>query len=545
MLGTNPVSSDPRSVHGIESALKDLLVSFGISEILPHCVLAHIDVQAEVEKREKNVTALFFQSIAGNDATNATFGLPVEHMMTRAGERNGIFGLYLETGQGSDFTNGHDFGCDMVFWESRKYGFARALKRKVAEAQRAAGRPVDPIVYVNDVAGFIGPEVFRTREQLVRVCIEDIVMGKLHGLMIGNDVCATLHMDISLDDLDWCLDQIVPAHPGYLMALPTKNDPMLSYLTTSFQDHVRLRNKFNRSIDSSMAAFFRDQLQVLDSNDQPGKHFGDPVHVFARYMQRKGDARSYDQLRHEGNIALARVRARGVPIATGYGVHPWDMDPNLDRQIRFLYDDAKTTLWHDLTESFVRMIPDPLLLKTNSKDRRDYVWHPPSGEQLSPESIRLLQGWKRCPRSAGINAVIVISDGLCVDAISDPDHLLPFLTTLRSSLSSSFALPAEHLVVHHGRVRAGYHIGHILFGAADSSQKCTLFHVIGERPGNGHHTFSVYITSAKQSAWDIPKKIDHDITRVVSGIADSSYNPVDAAKECAQIADSLAQNAKM
>ena len=50
---------------------------------------------------------------------------------------------------------------------------------------------------VNDVAGFIGPEVFRTAEQLERACLEDIVMAKLHGLTMGLDVCATFHMGIA------------------------------------------------------------------------------------------------------------------------------------------------------------------------------------------------------------------------------------------------------------------------------------------------------------------------------------------------------------
>ena len=66
---------------------------------------------------------------------------------------------------------------------------------------------------MNDVAGFIGPEVFRTRDQLVRCCLEDLVMGKLHGLCIGLDVCSTLHMDVSPDDLDCCLDAVAPARP--------------------------------------------------------------------------------------------------------------------------------------------------------------------------------------------------------------------------------------------------------------------------------------------------------------------------------------------
>ena len=76
----------------------------------------------------------------------------------------------------------------MVLHESRKYGMARSLTRDVARAQQQAGRKPAPWVHLNDVAGFIGPEVFRTKEQLVRCCLEDIVMGKLHGLCIGLDV---------------------------------------------------------------------------------------------------------------------------------------------------------------------------------------------------------------------------------------------------------------------------------------------------------------------------------------------------------------------
>ena len=138
----------------------------------------------------------------------------------------------------------------MVIHESRKYGFARALKQTVAAAQVGAGRRPAPWVHLNDVAGFIGPEVFRSREQLVRCCLEDIVMGKLHGLMIGLDICSTLHMEVTLDDLDWCLDQIMPANPGYLMALPTQErsdaqlpDHRRSRITSASAGEVRLQGR--------------------------------------------------------------------------------------------------------------------------------------------------------------------------------------------------------------------------------------------------------------------------------------------------------------
>ena len=49
----------------------------------------------------------------------------------------------------------------------------------------------------------------------------------------------------------------MPANPVYLIALPTKNDPMLGYLSTSFQDHVRLREKFGYKVDDAMWSFYQ------------------------------------------------------------------------------------------------------------------------------------------------------------------------------------------------------------------------------------------------------------------------------------------------
>ncbi len=199
VLGTNPVSSDPRSVAEIERALFDIITTFGLERTLSNCVLSHIDVQAEAEKIYPGTTGIWFQSIAGTVNANQTFDLSIAKMQTHMESRSGQFGLYAETGQGADFTNGHGEGFDMVVHEARKYGFIRALQSQLSEGKNPEDKPW---VHVNDVAGFIGPEVFKTKEQLVRCCLEDTVMGKLHGLTIGLDVCSTLHMDVSLDDLD-------------------------------------------------------------------------------------------------------------------------------------------------------------------------------------------------------------------------------------------------------------------------------------------------------------------------------------------------------
>jgi ethanolamine ammonia-lyase large subunit len=532
VLGTNPVSSDPRSVEAIERTLQDLLVTFGIEEILPHCVLAHIDVQAEVERTSPGSTALWFQSIAGSDSANETFDISLEKMLRYAAQRTGPFGLYFETGQGADFTNGHSHGFDMVIHEARKYGFARALTQKVAEAQTKAGRQAAPWVHVNDVAGFIGPEVFRTREQLVRCCLEDIVMGKLHGLPIGLDVCSTLHMDVSLDDLDWCLDEVLPANPAYLMALPTKNDPMLGYLTTGFQDHVRIRERFGTQVNDRMWAFFQ-QLGVIDANGRPTVHFGDPLWVFLQYRRKKGDPRSDAEIRQEGQAQVAAVRRRGVFLALGHGKEPWDLEPALDADIRRIYADAKKSIWTELDPVFVARIPDVLRLATQSKDRTDYILHPVSGEQMSESSVLVLRRLRQ-QHAGRYNVQIVVSDGLNALAIMDPGHLPPFLQEVRRLLTLEGYRPApEHIVLTSGRVRAGYRIGETLFARLAGHR--AILHVIGERPGTGHHTFSIYITAPQGSVWAEAGKVDHNITKVVSGVATTALAPPDGAFQTVRV----------
>lgn len=537
VLGTNPVSSDPGAVEAVELALQDLLVTFGLDRVQPHCVLAHVDVQAEVERRRPDSTALWFQSIAGSDSANATFDISVERMLRYAAERTGPFGLYFETGQGADFTNGHSHGFDMVLHESRKYGFTRALSQKVGASRKAAGHDAEPWVHLNDVAGFIGPEVFRTREQLVRCCLEDIVMGKLHGLTIGLDVCSTLHMDISLDDLDWCLDRVLPAGPAYLMALPTKIDPMLGYLTTGFQDHVRLREKFGTKVNDAMWRFFRE-IDVIDEAGRPTEHFGDPNWVFLQYRRRKGDTRPDAAILAEGRSQLDAIRRRGVFIAEGHGARPWDLAPQLEQDIRRIYADAKRTIWTELTPAFIAAVPQAERLQTRSRDRTDYILHPVSGEQFSEPSIQTVQRLRR--RHEGkYDVQIVLSDGLNAQALMDEGQLAPLLDQLRGGLDRAGFKPApENLVVISGRVRAGYRIGELLFGGLPNAR--SILHVIGERPGTGHHTLSIYLTRAAGSTWAEPNRVDHNITKVVSGIATTALAPRLAADEAVRILKTLA-----
>ena len=532
LLGTNPASSDPEAVAAALATLQDVREAFGVADLLPHCVLAHIDVLAGLEAAAPGTTGIWFQSLAGTDAGNATFGVSIESLLRRAGERGGDFNLYFETGQGSEVTNGRAEGVDMVALEARKYGLVRALKAAVAAAQVAAGRAAAPWVHVNDVAGFIGPEVFRSREQLVRCCLEDIAMGKLHGLMIGLDVCATLHMDLGPDDLEWCQDRIVAARPGYLMALPTRNDPMLGYLTTSFQDHVRLRERHGLRVDDAMARFFRDELRVLAADGRPGPCFGQPLQVFLRYRRARGDARDEAVILAEGRAEMAAVRGRGVPLAEGHGAAPWRLAPALEAAQRVEYADARACLWAEWRPEFVQTLPAATLLRTRAEGREDYILHPARGEALDDGSLAILAGLRAADGGA-FDVQIVASDGLSPPAMMDPGHLLPYLEALRAELAAAgYRVAPRLLVVAGGRVRAGYQIGAALFGALDDrASRRAIVHAIGERPGTIHHNFSVYITTAAPAVWATAGAVDHPSTRVISGVSDTALAPALAAAQ--------------
>jgi len=532
VLGTNPVDGTVESTAKIEGALKGVVDAFKLNGIIPWCVLSHVDVQAELFKEKPEMVNLVFQSLAGTDVANKTFDITVEKMINHAKSRAGQrYGLYYETGQGSDFTNGGAEGVDMVVLESRKYGFARGLKQTLAQVQ-----PTGAYTHFNDVAGFIGPEVFRTREQLVRCTLEDILMGKLQGLTAGLDICSTLHMSVSLDDLDWCIDQVMPANPAYLMALPTKNDPMLSYLTTSYQDHVRIRSKFGYKVNDAMWTFFK-RIQVIDKNGKPTKHFGDPVWVYYQYRVAKGDKRTQQVIMAEGKKQFDAIHTtwlktgNKVPLASGYGKNTWDLNPELDKRIRELYADAKKAIWAEFTPAFIKSIPDAVQLATLSKDRENYIVHPDTGEKLNQQSVATLEKLRDSWQGKAPDVQIVISDGLNANSIMAPEHTLPYITALRKDLQKAgLTVDKKNIIISSGRVRAGYMVGDILFAKADPNKPRAVIHIIGERPGTGQNAFSVYIAAPKAKVW-AEKKVDHNIVKVVSGISKQATNAETAAKQ--------------
>src|SRR5215813_6608051 len=236
ILGLNPASDDVDTIVRLERLLQSVVERLQLPT--RYCVLSDIVKQTTARARTK--VDVGFQSLAGTSkAITGMVGLGVDGLLDLA---LGFDGLYFETGQGSAVTNQAAESVDMVTLEARAYGIARLIHQRTGSW-----------MIVNDVAGFIGPEVFRTVEQFLRACLEDTVIAKLHGITMGLDVCATFHMGIGPTELRILAERIVAqAAPAYLMAVAGNADPMLGYMTTSFREHPRLRRQTGRQIASAM-----------------------------------------------------------------------------------------------------------------------------------------------------------------------------------------------------------------------------------------------------------------------------------------------------
>ena len=172
---------------------------------------------------------LVFQSIAGTQAANASFGVSLA-MLEEARQAALELGraahvMYFETGQGSALSAGAHHGVDQQTCEARAYAVARRYR---------------PLL-VNSVVGFIGPEYLYDGKQILRAGLEDHFCGKLLGLPMGCDICYTNHAEADQDDMDSLLTLLGVAGVNYVMGVPGADDVMLHYQSTTFHDALYLR----------------------------------------------------------------------------------------------------------------------------------------------------------------------------------------------------------------------------------------------------------------------------------------------------------------
>jgi ethanolamine ammonia-lyase large subunit len=258
VIGINPAGDSVATTTRLLRMVEGLRTHFRIPT--QSCVLAHIATQMAALEAGAPVD-LLFQSIAGTEAANRSFGVSLGLLreaqdaglkLKRGGVcTDGSVGdnvMYFETGQGSALSAGAHHGVDQQTLEARAYAVARAF------------RPM----LVNTVVGFIGPEYLYDGKQIARAGLEDHFCGKLLGLPMGCDVCYTNHAEADQDDMDALLTLLGAAGVNYIMGVPGADDVMLNYQSTSFHDALYLRRVLSlRPAPEFEAWLAGDELQRL------------------------------------------------------------------------------------------------------------------------------------------------------------------------------------------------------------------------------------------------------------------------------------------
>jgi ethanolamine ammonia-lyase large subunit len=258
VIGINPAGDNVAVTTQLLRMIDALRQRFQIP--MQSCVLAHITTQLAALEAGAPID-LLFQSIAGTEAANRSFGVNLALLSEaqQAGQSlkrgaicaDGNTGdniLYFETGQGSALSaNAHHgtggLGVDQQTLEARAYAVARHFQ---------------PML-VNTVVGFIGPEYLYNGKQIVRAGLEDHFCGKLLGLPMGCDVCYTNHADADQDDMDTLLTLLGVAGVNYIMGVPGADDVMLNYQSTSFHDALYLRRALGLRPAPEFEAWFQGE----------------------------------------------------------------------------------------------------------------------------------------------------------------------------------------------------------------------------------------------------------------------------------------------
>src|SRR5574337_1575064 len=229
VIGVNPAGDSLPALIDLLQRLDEVRQRFAIPT--QTCVLTHVTSTLHAIERGAPVD-LVFQSIAGTEAANRSFGVDLA-LLAEAREAalslgRGTVGdnvMYFETGQGSALSADANFGVDQQTCEARAYAVAREFA---------------PLL-TNSVVGFIGPEYLYAGKQIIRAGLEDHFCGKLLGVPMGCDICYTNHAEADQDDMDTLLTLLGVAGINFIMGIPGSDDIMLNYQSTSFHDSHYLR----------------------------------------------------------------------------------------------------------------------------------------------------------------------------------------------------------------------------------------------------------------------------------------------------------------
>jgi len=227
VIGVNPATDSLATVMALLDMLDRIRAHYQIPTQI--CVLAHVTTQMQALARGAPID-LMFQSIAGTEAANGSFGVNLalldEACQATRELHRGENVMYFETGQGSALSSNAHRGVDQQTCEARAYAVARRYR---------------PLL-VNSVVGFIGPEYLYDGKQILRAGLEDHFCGKLLGVPMGCDICYTNHAEADQDDMDALLTMLGVAGCNFIMGIPGADDVMLHYQSTSFHDALYLRS---------------------------------------------------------------------------------------------------------------------------------------------------------------------------------------------------------------------------------------------------------------------------------------------------------------
>ena len=256
VIGINPALDSPQHNRRLLDMLDALIGRYEIPT--QSCVLAHVTTTLRAIDDGAPVD-LVFQSIAGTEATNRSFGITLD-LLAEAHERGPLAATRHRRNAGDVLRD--------------RTGFVsvgrRAPRCRSADARgsRPTPSPGDSIRSSSTPSsGSSGPEYLLDGKQVTRAGLEDHFCGKLLGLPMGCDVCYTNHMDVDQDDMDVLLTALGAAGCNYIMGVPGGDDVMLGYQSTSFHDAQYVR----RVLGLRPAPEFEAWLQRMDLVDDRGR----------------------------------------------------------------------------------------------------------------------------------------------------------------------------------------------------------------------------------------------------------------------------------
>ncbi|WP_234542675.1 ethanolamine ammonia-lyase subunit EutB [Streptomyces shenzhenensis] len=271
VLGINPATDSPKAVRDLLDLLDGVITRYAIPT--QSCVLCHVTTSLDLMARGAPVD-LVFQSIAGTQAANASFGVTLG-LLDEAYEAalalgRGTVGdnvMYFETGQGSALSADAHHGVDQQTVEARAYAVARRYR---------------PLL-VNTVVGFIGPEYLYDGRQILRAALEDHFCGKLLGLPMGLDICYTNHADADDDDIATMLTMLAVAGASFVICTPGGDDIMLNYQSASYHDALYLREVLGLRPAPEFETWLRS-IGLLDENGGLREADGHPLTAIGREL---------------------------------------------------------------------------------------------------------------------------------------------------------------------------------------------------------------------------------------------------------------------